>query len=104
MFAAWGQVAALCLCGTEVRVAFLLVAAAAEPPVGVRVGKVGHAVVPHALRELDQRLLRVCGRRRFGPRRRAAGCHEGEGAEQSPGRSGRGQESPPAPSRVSVHR
>src|SRR6266545_1938602 len=50
MFAAWGQVAALLLRGAELRVVLLLVGGAAQPPVGVRVGKVGHTVVPYALR------------------------------------------------------
>src|SRR6266508_6529724 len=44
--------AALLHRSTELRVAFLLVAGAAHPPVGVRVGKVGQTVVAHALREL----------------------------------------------------
>src|SRR6266508_3644769 len=49
MLAAWGQVAAFLLRGSEVRVALLLVGGAASLPVGVRVGKVGHTVVPDAL-------------------------------------------------------
>src|SRR6266545_6029185 len=59
MFATWGQVAALLLRGTEPRITFLLVAGAAQPPVGVRVGKVGHTVVAHALRERPARLRLV---------------------------------------------
>src|SRR6266581_3727974 len=89
--------------GTERRVAFLLVADAAEPPLGVRVGEVGHTVGAHALRELA-RLLPACGRPRMVARRRAAGCYQDEEAEQRRGRSGRGHESPPARSWMRVHR
>ena len=38
--------------GSERRGVLLLVALAAQPSVGIRVGKVGHTVVAHALREL----------------------------------------------------
>src|SRR6266511_5722553 len=38
--------------GSERRVVLLLVAGAAQLPVGVRVGEVGQTVVAHALREL----------------------------------------------------
>src|SRR6266704_2329046 len=38
--------------GSERRVVLLLVAGAAQPPVGIRVGEVGQTVVAHALREL----------------------------------------------------
>src|SRR5712691_1812450 len=80
VFAAWGEVAARLLRGTELRVVLLLVAEAAEPPVGVRVGEVGHTVVPHALRKGERGLLRVFGGRRLIPGRRAAGCQQGEDA------------------------
>src|SRR5262249_27669666 len=50
MLATWGQVAARLLRGTERRVVLLLVAEAAEPPAGIRVGEVGHTVIPHPLR------------------------------------------------------
>src|SRR5215510_6843838 len=46
MLAAWRQVAALLHRGTELRVVLLLVAGTAQPPAGVRVGKVGHTIVP----------------------------------------------------------
>src|SRR5574341_1621317 len=61
MLAAWGQVAALLLRGLELRVALLLVGGAAQLPVGIRVGEVGHAVVPDALRPRPGRLY-VVGR------------------------------------------
>src|SRR6266542_1039280 len=77
VFAAWRELAARLLRGTELRVVSLLVAEAAEPPVGVRVGEVGHTVVPHALRK-DERGLRVRGGRRLIPGRRAAGCQQCE--------------------------
>src|SRR6266511_5203676 len=102
VFAAWGEVAARLLRGTELRVVFLLVAEAAEPPVGVGVGEVGHPVIPHALRKVERGLLRVCGGRRLIPRR-AAGCQQCEDAEQRRG-SSRGHESPPARSWVTGHR
>ena len=59
MLAAWGQVAALLHRGTELRVDLLLMTRAAQPPVGVWVGKIGHTVVPHALRVLPSRLLPI---------------------------------------------
>ncbi len=80
VLAAWGQTAARLLRGTERRVVLLLVADAAEPPAGIRVGEAGHTVRPHAPRELD-RLLLACGRPRMLARQRAAGCHQDEGAE-----------------------
>src|SRR5215510_7750741 len=80
MLAAWRQVAARLLRGPERRVVLLLVADAAEPPVGIRVGEAGHAVIPHALRERE-RLLPVRG----APRplaSRAAGCDQDDDAQQ----------------------
>src|SRR5215831_12553399 len=50
VLAAWGQSAAGLRRGAECRVVLLLVADAAEAPVGVWVGEVGHPVVPHASR------------------------------------------------------
>src|SRR6266540_3017736 len=63
MLAAWGQVAALLRRGTELRVVLLLVASAAELPVGLGVGKVGHTVAPHALRVPPTGLLPIPRRR-----------------------------------------
>src|SRR5262245_22804189 len=102
MLATWGQLAARLLRGTERRVVLLLVAEAAEPPAGIRVGEVGHTVIAHALRKRE-RLLPVSGL----PRPlawRAAGCDQDEEAEQRRARRGRDRESPPAPSRIRVHR
>jgi len=48
--AARGQVAAFFHRGKELRIVLLLVAGAAEFAVGLGVGKLGHPVVPHALR------------------------------------------------------
>src|SRR6266511_5144911 len=103
VFAAWGEVAARLLRGTELRVVFLLVAEAAEPPFGVGVGEVGHTVVPHALRKGERGLLRVCGGRRLIPGRRAASCQQCEDSDQRRG-SSRGHESPPTRSWVTGHR
>src|SRR5262245_43152807 len=75
MLAAWRQVAARLLRGLERGVALLLVAEAAEPPVGIGVGKAGHAVIPHALRKRE-RLLPASSAPRKVARRRAAGCDQ----------------------------
>src|SRR5262252_2437028 len=66
MLAAWGQVAALQHRGAELRVVLLLVTRAAQPPASVRVGKVGHTVVPHALGVLPSRLPLIRSRGRTG--------------------------------------
>lgn len=66
MLAAWGQVAALLHRSTELRVVLLLMAETAELPVGVWVGKVGHAIGAHALREQPSRLLTIRCRSRTG--------------------------------------
>src|SRR5262245_13811298 len=73
MLAAWRQVAARLLGALERGHGWRVVADAAEPPVGVRVGKAGHAVIPHALRERE-RLLPASSAPRKVARRRAAGC------------------------------
>src|SRR6266498_2901633 len=46
MLIAWGQVSAFLLRRPDFGVALLLVGGAAQLPVGVRVGKVGHTVIP----------------------------------------------------------
>src|SRR6266511_3611815 len=61
VFAAGGQIAALLLRGLVLRVVLrLLVAGAAERPVGSRVGEVGQTDGAHALRVCERGLLRVC--------------------------------------------
>jgi hypothetical protein len=53
VLAAGGEVAAGLHRSPELRVVLPLVAAAAEPPLRVRIGKVGHTLLAHALRVRD---------------------------------------------------
>ena len=60
MFAAWSQVAACLLGGTERWIILVeLVVTERKAPVGVGIGEVRHAVVPHALRVRDARILAI---------------------------------------------
>src|SRR5262249_4861547 len=89
--------------GWEAWIGLLLVGGAGKLPIRVGVREVRYPVVPHALREGERALPRVCGRRLIGARRRAASRHD-EDAEQGRGRHASDRDPPPAYSSIGAHR
>src|SRR5919201_1655033 len=82
MTAARQLIAAFLRRGIERRITLLFMADAPEPSLGVRIGKVGYAVVADALRETD-RLGPIVGSRRLAVRGRAASRQQHESDEQT---------------------